>query len=121
MRADGIPNNVRSEPGRGNELLGELPPATEFIVREGPFCNPLERLIWWRVEASTPALSGWTAEGQGTDYWRGPLQKTALACFIAGAISPAEPQTVALARTAPLWSDIPLCIFAYSSGRTKLV
>lgn len=73
VRADGIPNNVRSGPGRGNELLGELPPATEFIVREGPFCNPLERLIWWRVEASTPALSGWTAEGQGTDYWLEPL------------------------------------------------
>jgi hypothetical protein len=37
-------------------------------VVEGPVCA--DELVFWRVENSTiPGGTGWTAEGDGKEYW----------------------------------------------------
>jgi ABC-type antimicrobial peptide transport system permease subunit len=38
-------------------------------VLEGPVCA--ENMAWWKVQYQ--GQTGWTAEGQGTDYWLEPL------------------------------------------------
>jgi hypothetical protein len=65
------PNRVRTEPDRNAEQIGLLEPGTVVTLLEGPVCA--DGLVWWRVsEASLPGGEGWTAEGDGSDYWLVP-------------------------------------------------
>lgn len=71
--SQGEPNRVRSGPGKTAELIGQLYPGTVSKVMEGPICA--DGLVFWRVENSTiPGGSGWTAEGDGQDYWLEPYE-----------------------------------------------
>jgi hypothetical protein len=63
-------NNVRSQPSvTSGQVIGQIPAGAEFSVLEGPACQ--DGLTWYRVQYGT--LEGWTAEGQGRDYWVEPL------------------------------------------------
>ena len=69
----GPSNRVRSEPKTGNNLIASLPADTLVKVLEGPICT--DGLIFWRVEHnSIPGGSGWTAEGDGKEYWLEPMK-----------------------------------------------
>ena len=73
MVVPGDPNRVRSEPGKSSEVIGQLYPGTASIVVEGPICA--DGLVFWKVENSTiPGGSGWTAEGDGKEYWLEPYK-----------------------------------------------
>jgi dipeptidyl aminopeptidase/acylaminoacyl peptidase len=71
--SQGEPNRVRSGPGKTAELIGQLYPGTVSKVVEGPVCA--DGLVYWKVENSTiPGGSGWTAEGDGKEYWLEPVK-----------------------------------------------
>lgn len=68
---DVVPNRVRSVPQKGDNLIGKLNPGDVVKVLEGPVCA--DGLVFWRVESdSIPGGSGWTAEGDGQEYWLEP-------------------------------------------------
>jgi hypothetical protein len=68
---DVVPNRVRSAPQKGDNLVGKLNPGDVVKVLEGPVCA--DGLVFWRVESDNiPGGSGWTAEGDGTEYWLEP-------------------------------------------------
>lgn len=71
--APGDPNRVRSGPSKSAEVIGQLYPGTASLVVEGPVCA--DGLVFWRVENATlPGGSGWTAEGDGKEYWLEPFK-----------------------------------------------
>jgi hypothetical protein len=66
-----IPNRVRTEPNKNSRLLGEIHPGEEADILEGPICT--DGWVWWKVSAHDGELIGWTAEGDGNDYWLVPV------------------------------------------------
>lgn len=65
----GDANNVRDAAARSGTKVGEIPGGEVFSVLDGPVCA--DGLNWWRVTYGD--LTGWTVEGQGSDYWVEPL------------------------------------------------
>jgi len=63
-------NNVRSSPGTGANVLGLLQPGKAAQVVDGPLC--VEGYVWWKIRLLTGTLTGWTAEGKGSEYWLVP-------------------------------------------------
>jgi hypothetical protein len=63
----GLPNVIRSEPGRGpnSSIVGEISAGTTIRLLEGPVCA--SGYYWWRVDVGM--VSGWTAEGGDGAYW----------------------------------------------------
>jgi hypothetical protein len=71
--SDDPPNRVRSGPSTADEIISQIYPQTVVKIIEGPVCT--DGLIFWRVvNALIPGGSGWTAEGDGTEYWLEPYQ-----------------------------------------------
>lgn len=69
---DVSPNRVRSAPQKGDNLISQLAPGTVVKVLEGPVCA--DGLVFWMIESDTiPGGVGWTAEGDGNEYWLEPL------------------------------------------------
>lgn len=66
----GSSNNLRSIPEQSGELLGQIPTGDSFTVLEGPTCDE-SGIAWWRVDYA--GITGWTAEGQGTEYYVEPF------------------------------------------------
>lgn len=66
----GVPNRVRAEPNIEAEVLTQMPPGAFFIIVGGPECGPDDQLRWWQV--SYNGLVGWTAEGEGDEYYIAP-------------------------------------------------
>jgi hypothetical protein len=62
-------NNVRVDPGKDGELLGQIPEGQQFMVIDGPEC--IENMFWWHVDYN--GLNGWTAEGDNSVYWLEPV------------------------------------------------
>jgi hypothetical protein len=65
-----LPNNLRSEAGQENTLLGEIQPGEAMQILEGPACA--DGSLWWKVRALATQLEGWTAEGDAQTYWLVP-------------------------------------------------
>jgi len=64
------PNNVRSQPSvTSGQVIGQIPAGAQLNVFEGPSCQ--DDLTWYRVQYGD--LIGYTAEGQGREYWLEPL------------------------------------------------
>ncbi len=66
-----LPNRVRSAPDTDAEIILLIYPGHTFFVLEGPVCA--DGLVFWLVEsAAIPGGQGWTAEGDGKEYWLVP-------------------------------------------------
>src|SRR5215207_2499272 len=67
---NGLPNVLRSQPYRGYDsvILANIPAGGVFNVIAGPNCS--EGMTWWLV--SYNGINGFTAEGQGNQYWLEP-------------------------------------------------
>ncbi len=61
-------NNLRAEPDSSAELLGVIPEGAVMDVIGGPVCAG--GYGWWQVVYD--GQTGWTAEGEGIDYWLQP-------------------------------------------------
>jgi len=70
----GAPNRVRSEPKVAENQIGLLQPGAVAQIIQGPVCAG--RLVFWKVMNDTiPGGEGWTAEGDGTEYWLEPYSQ----------------------------------------------
>lgn len=69
----GKPNFIRSEPKKGDNVIGKLYPGAVITLLEGPICA--NGLFYWRA-SNLPVLGGvgWTAEGDGKHYWLEPVK-----------------------------------------------
>lgn len=65
------PNRVRSQPNTSSDILGLLEVGEMMEIIGGPVCS--QGWIWWEVRSLEKNLSGWTAEGDGKDYWLVPV------------------------------------------------
>lgn len=73
-----LPNRVREAPDSGAEIIYQIYPGTIVRVLEGPVCA--NGLVFWKVEhESIPGGAGWTAEGDGSDYYLNPYPTLPLA------------------------------------------
>ncbi len=69
----GEPNSVRSEPGKSGDLIAQISSGSLIYILAGPVCA--DGYVFWKVEHITiPGGSGWTAEGDGKDYWLEPYK-----------------------------------------------
>ena len=68
-----LANRVRERPNTTSSILGNIEPGEEIEILGGPACNT--RWVWWEVRSLTTDLQGWTAEGDGEDYWLVPLEE----------------------------------------------
>jgi dipeptidyl aminopeptidase/acylaminoacyl peptidase len=67
------PNRVRSGSSKADDQIGVIYPGTILKVLEGPVCA--DGLVFWKVASETiPGGSGWTAEGDGKEYYLEPYQ-----------------------------------------------
>lgn len=67
-----VPNRVRSAPQKGENVVGQFVADETFILLDGPVCS--EGLVWWEIaDPRLPGGSGWTAEGDGQEYWLEPI------------------------------------------------
>jgi len=64
----GQSNNVRDQPSREGEKIGEIPSGSTFDVLDGPVCA--DNFNWWQVDFD--GLVGWTVEGADNEYWVEP-------------------------------------------------
>lgn len=62
----GDANNVRDQPSRQGNLVGQVPGEGVFTVLEGPVCA--DGFAWWRINYLY-AVEGWTVEGSATEYF----------------------------------------------------
>lgn len=65
----GDANNLREEPS--GKSIAKMPAGSEFDVIDGPLCGRTN-LTFWKVQYGD--LAGWTAEGEGAEYWLEPLE-----------------------------------------------
>jgi hypothetical protein len=61
------PNRVRSKSSKSGEHLGWLYPGDFVEILDGPECG--NNMVWWKVRVDTNGLTGWTAEGDNSNYW----------------------------------------------------
>lgn len=67
------PNRVREAPHTGAEIIHQAYPGDIIRVLEGPVCA--NGLVFWKVEnARIPGGAGWTAEGDGKEYYLEPIE-----------------------------------------------
>jgi WD40 repeat protein len=68
-----VPNRVRSAPQKGENVVGQFVADETYILLDGPVCA--EGLVWWEIaDPRLPGGSGWTAEGDGQEYWLEPIK-----------------------------------------------
>jgi hypothetical protein len=60
-------NNVRSDAGINQDLIGSIASDKAVELLEGPICN--NSLQWWKVGVSETGLVGWTPEGDHESSW----------------------------------------------------
>ena len=66
-----LANRVRESPGTQAAILGHVRPGEEVAVLKGPECA--SGWVWWRVTSVKTGLTGWTSEGDDSDYWLVPV------------------------------------------------
>jgi polysaccharide biosynthesis protein PslG len=71
VEGGGLANRLRDNPGVNiGAMIGQMPPGSEFDIIDGPQCDPDDELRWWLVNFN--GLEGWTAEGEGEEYYIAP-------------------------------------------------
>lgn len=67
----GVANRIRENPSKKDgAVIGYMPPDSQFIVVDGPICDPDDQIRWWKVNFN--GLLGWTAEGEKDEYYLAP-------------------------------------------------
>jgi Tol biopolymer transport system component len=67
------PNRVRSGPSSAEPITALLHPGNALKVLEGPICA--DGLVFWKIQDPIiPGGIGWTAEGDGSEYWLEPYE-----------------------------------------------
>ncbi len=66
-----LPNRVRQAPNTTGTILGYVDPGQSVTIIDGPVCS--EGWVWWKVEAQSGSLTGWTAEGDQDNFWLIPV------------------------------------------------
>lgn len=70
----GVANRLRSEPSvDGGEIIGFMQPEDTFQVIGGPTCDPDTLVRFWEVDYR--GIQGWTAEGEGEEYYIAPPEE----------------------------------------------
>jgi Bacterial SH3 domain len=62
--------SIRETPGKNAQLAARVLTGTQFTVRGGP--TNQDGFVWWQLEGDK--VSGWAAEGDGTDRWLTPVE-----------------------------------------------
>ena len=62
--------SIRETPGKNAQLAARVLKGTRFSVRGGP--TQQDGFVWWQLEGDK--VSGWAAEGDGTDRWLTPVE-----------------------------------------------
>lgn len=65
--ADDTPNRLRSQPRKGDNVIGSLPPGEPVEITDGPRCA--NGWVWWYVDSGNGSYKGWTSEGDHQRYW----------------------------------------------------
>jgi len=63
-------NRVRVKPEKDADILGFIEPGEPITILDGPSCSP--DWVWWKIKSLQTGLIGWTAEGDGDEYWLTP-------------------------------------------------
>jgi len=63
----GVANRIRSEASTTADIIGFMEPGVTFQVIGGPTCDPDTLIRFWQVDFN--GLQGWTAEGEGEEYY----------------------------------------------------
>ena len=62
------PNRIRAEPNSSATIEGQFLAGETYILIDGPVC--VDNLVFWEIaDPRLPGGSGWTAEGDGSEYW----------------------------------------------------
>jgi len=71
VESGGVANRLRDMPGVNQGLVvDQMRPGESFIIINGPECDPDQFLRWWKVNYN--GTLGWTAEGEGEEYYLRP-------------------------------------------------
>jgi serine/threonine protein kinase len=65
------PNRVREQPNTSAQILGLLQVGEKAEILDGPVC--FNNWVWWYVRSLSTNMTGWTAEGDESDYWLVPI------------------------------------------------
>lgn len=65
--ADDTPNRLRSQPRKGDNVVGSLPTGEPVEITNGPRCA--NGWVWWYVDSGDGSYKGWTSEGDHQSYW----------------------------------------------------
>ncbi|MBE0684438.1 MAG: PD40 domain-containing protein, partial [Anaerolineaceae bacterium] len=66
------PNRIRFEPNQNAAIEGQFLAGETYILVDGPVC--VDSLVFWEIaDPRLPGGSGWTAEGDGSEYWLEPF------------------------------------------------
>ncbi|TLN11504.1 SH3 domain-containing protein, partial [bacterium] len=63
-------NNVRDAAGVDRLKIGQIQPGERVKIIAGPAC--VGSWTWWKIQSEASGLTGWTAEGDGENYWLVP-------------------------------------------------
>ncbi len=66
-----LPNNVRAQPDKNSKFLFAIQPGDVVEITDGPGYS--NNWVWWQLKTQD-GRTGWTAEGDGTDYWLVPAK-----------------------------------------------
>jgi hypothetical protein len=68
-----LANNIRSEPKIASNIIGSFVPGMFVKISDGPVCA--DGFVFWKVESRLiTGGTGWTAEGDGKQYFLEPLE-----------------------------------------------
>ncbi len=70
-----LPNRVRNIPAKQGKVLDRAKPGESMKVLFGPVCR--DGWTWWKVRLNRSGIVGWTAEGNGDEYWLKPCHTLA--------------------------------------------
>lgn len=66
-----LPNRIREQANTSAKILGMIQPGEIVDIIDGPGCS--NQWTWWKIRTADGNI-GWTAEGDGTEYWLLPVQ-----------------------------------------------
>ena len=64
-------NNVRRQPNDHATVIGKIEPGEQMDILDGPSCQG--GYVWWKIRSLSSGLSGWTSEGDQSNYWLLPM------------------------------------------------